>query len=59
MAKAMSERDARCSRSRVDCSDRRGSDSAVEEMRGQARRNFQMPRDMAAAPAVEEELALQ
>jgi len=28
-------------------------------MRGQARRDFQISRDMAAAPAVEEELALQ
>ena len=59
MAKAMSERDERRSRSWVDYSDRSGFNSAVEEMRSQARRDFQMPRDMAGAPAVEEELALQ
>lgn len=59
MAKAMSERDERRSRSWVDYSDRSGFASPADEMRGAARRDFQIPRDMRAAAPVEKELVLQ
>lgn len=59
IAKAMSERDERRSRSWVDYSDRSGFSGSPEEMRGRARRDFQTPRDMSVAPTGEEELALQ
>ena len=59
MARAMSERDQRRSRSWVDYSDRSGFTSSPEQMRGQARRDFQTPSDMAIAPTTnEKELAL-
>lgn len=59
MAKAMSERDERRSRSWVDYSDRSGFSVSPDAMRGQARRDFQTPREMSTTPAVEAELALQ
>ncbi len=53
IARAMSERDERRTRSWVDYSDRSGFKKSPEEMRGVARRDFQTP----AVPA-EKELAL-
>ena len=58
MARAMSERDERRSRSWVDYSDRSGLASSPDEMRGQARRDFEMPREMRIAPPAEKELVL-
>ncbi|MGH6611587.1 MAG: hypothetical protein ACRECQ_15180, partial [Burkholderiaceae bacterium] len=59
MAKAMSERDERRSRSWVDYSDRSGFPRPADEMRGAARRDFETPRDMRSSVPQEEELALQ
>lgn len=59
MAKAISERDERRSRSWIGYSDRSGFAKPADEMRGIARRDFQTPRDMRAAAPVEGELALQ
>lgn len=59
MAKAMSERDERRSRTWVDYSDRSGLPGSPDEMRGQARRDFEVPADMSATPVREKELELQ
>ncbi len=59
MAQAMRERDDRRARSWVDYSDRSGFPSAPDQMRGRARNDFRVPRDMAAAPMAEAELALE
>ena len=59
MARAMSERDQRRSRSWVDYSDRSGFPTSPDEIRGQARRDFQTPRDMAIGTTTsEKELSL-
>lgn len=58
MAKAMSERAERRSRTWQDYGDRSGFAGSTQEMRGIARRDFELPRDMRAAAPVEEELAL-
>ena len=58
IARAMSERDERRSRSWVDYSDRTGFTKSVEEMRGSARRDFQTPSEMKTAVPTEKELAL-
>lgn len=58
IARAMSERDERRARSWVDYSDRSGFSKPPGEMRGNARRDFETPRDMAAALPNEKELAL-
>ena len=57
IAKAMSERDERRSRSWVDYSDRSGFSESPEQMRGRARGDFQAPRDMSVAPKLAEEVA--
>ena len=59
MAKAMSERRERRARPWHDYSDRSGFTRAAAEMRGQARRDFEVPPDMQAAAPVENELVLQ
>ena len=58
IARAMSERDQRRSRSWVDYSDRSGFASSPAEVRGQARRDFETPREMKVATPEEKELAL-
>lgn len=58
MAKAMSERDERRSRSWADYSDRSGFPQSADAARGIARKDFRVPRDMKAAPAEETELEL-
>ena len=58
MARAMSERDERRSRTWADYSDRTGFTRSVEEMRGIARRDFETPSEMKSAAPAEKELAL-
>ena len=58
IARAMSERDQRRSRSWVDYSDRSGFSLPPEEMRGKAYGNFETPRDMKNATSQERELEL-
>ena len=58
IARAMSERDKRRSRSWVDYSDRSGFSVSAEQMRGHARRDFQTPPYMTAVAAQEHEPAL-
>ena len=58
MAKAMAERDERRSRSWADYSDRSGFPQSADAARGIARKDFEVPRDMKAAPAEETELEL-
>ena len=58
MARAMSERDERRSRTWVDYSDRSGFSKSVGEMRGSARRDLRMPSEMKTAAPAEKELAL-
>jgi len=58
MAQAMAERDERRSRSWADYSDRSGFPQSAEAARGIARKDFEVPHDMRAAPSVERELEL-
>jgi len=58
IARAMTERDERRSRSWVDYSDRSGFSKPVGEVRGSARRDFQTPAEMKTAAPAEKELAL-
>ena len=58
LAQAMTERDARRSRSWADYSDRSGFPQSTEAARGIARKDFDVPHDMRAAQAVETELEL-
>lgn len=55
IAAAMSERDARRSRSWVDYSDRSGFSEPPDQMRGRGRSDTTAPRDISIAPKVPEE----
>ncbi len=58
IARALSERDERRTRTWADYSDRSGFKKPPEEMRGVARRDFQTPPEMKTAAPAEKELAL-